>query len=439
MGSDFGISGSDSGFSDESEGKISYGFSDSDICGESASSIVYRMRIDGLRVAVKRLRNEYCANPLYVAAYRKEYLIGRQLKHDSLPVYRAMHAALDEVHIVMDYVDGIRLDEFAATEEGRGYLSMPDNVRRFLDGLLNVTAYLHRSGVIHCDLKPANVMLRHSDRGVMLIDLDKSYTDILDLTHGGTKNISDPVTPGHKPTEQKDFAAIGSIVDYMTEAVPAFPRSSFRRFSKECVSGATNAYRLKRALDGRHRVRIGVIAAAVTVMVATLFIMWHFLSRTEDRRDVMPNPVDENFKDFPQDTVVPVIEEGGVPSSVGSDEDILPRRQGYNQPLVISSEEIDERFSGVIKKVEEGSRKIRGGNMTTSDMMEMVQKIGAEYQTIYNNLSKEYQSGYPELSDIDVADALIRGYEKSRISRIYMPFLEEYQDTMETRMNSGRF
>lgn len=71
--------------------------------------------------------------------------------------------------------------------------------------------------------------------------------------------------------------------------------------------------------------------------------------------------------------------------------------------------------------------------------MDMVQKIGAEYQTIYNNLSKEYQSGHPELSGIDVADALIRGYEKSRIFRIYMPFLEEYQDTMEVRMKAGRF
>lgn len=72
-------------------------FTPENICGEGATSVVYHMRLDGLRVAVKRLKAEQRGNPTCVAAYRKEYIIGRVLKHDSLPLYRELRADEDEV------------------------------------------------------------------------------------------------------------------------------------------------------------------------------------------------------------------------------------------------------------------------------------------------------------------------------------------------------
>ncbi len=159
--SDFG-----SGFSENNLDSVTVGFTDQNICGEGASCIVYRMRLSGLLVAVKRLREEYRTDPSYIASYRKEFQIGQRLKHDALPVYRDFHEDIKNVYIVMDYVDGISIEEFIKTAEGVKYFSSAENVRRFLKELLNVMGYLHRCGVIHCDLKPANIMLRHIDRGV---------------------------------------------------------------------------------------------------------------------------------------------------------------------------------------------------------------------------------------------------------------------------------
>ncbi len=142
-----------------SEDLVRNSFTDKNICGESTSCIVYHTRWQGLRVAVKRLKAEYRTDPRYVESYRKEYQLGRQLKHDALPVYREMHEDANEVYIVMDFIDGVSLKGFLASDDGPEYFSSLDNLKRFLTQLLGVVAYLHRSGIIHCDIKPANIML----------------------------------------------------------------------------------------------------------------------------------------------------------------------------------------------------------------------------------------------------------------------------------------
>lgn len=57
-------SGFSSGFNtSKGENTIDNGFSDENICGEGASGIVYSIRLNGLRVAIKRLRKEFRTNP----------------------------------------------------------------------------------------------------------------------------------------------------------------------------------------------------------------------------------------------------------------------------------------------------------------------------------------------------------------------------------------
>lgn len=84
-------------------------FSADNICGEGGACIVYGMNLDGLRVAVKRLREDLRTLPGYAASYRKEFQIGQRLKHYALPTYRQLHDEIEDVYIVMDYVDGVSL------------------------------------------------------------------------------------------------------------------------------------------------------------------------------------------------------------------------------------------------------------------------------------------------------------------------------------------
>ena len=67
--------------------------------------------------------------------------------------------------IAMDHVDGEALDERLA----RGPLPVDDSLSILL-GVTDALAFLHRSGVLHRDIKPGNVLIRSEDGAPLLAD-----------------------------------------------------------------------------------------------------------------------------------------------------------------------------------------------------------------------------------------------------------------------------
>ena len=48
-------------------------------------------------------------------------------------------------------------------------------IRRFALQILTGVAVLHLNGIIHCDIKPENILLKHHDKsGVKIIDFGSS-------------------------------------------------------------------------------------------------------------------------------------------------------------------------------------------------------------------------------------------------------------------------
>ncbi len=211
----------------------------------------YRRR----RVFVKRLKEEYRYNAVYRAAFEKEYELGAGLKHKSLPEYREAH----DDYIIMDFVDGVTLADIikAATNGDRRYsvivnwLKKPKNIRRVLLELMEVADYLHRHNIVHCDIKPDNVMLAEGSNNVILLDLDKAYTGWLDDTAGSPEIYG--LGKGKRGSVEIDCRGIGAIVDMLGQA--GFPTGRFRRFRNKCFSENIDYDRLLRSLknSGRHR------------------------------------------------------------------------------------------------------------------------------------------------------------------------------------------
>lgn len=420
---------SSSGFSVErnstennfSEDLICNSFTAENICGKSASCIVYQMRRQGLRVAVKRLKAEYCTEPTHVNSYWKEYQLGQQLKHDALPVYRDMHEDVNEVYIVMDFVDGISLSDFLETEAGKEYLRNAENVKRFLTQLLDVVTYLHRSGVIHCDIKPANIMLRHSDRGVMLLDLDKSYSDSLDLTHGGTAFMSDPLAEGEVPTAIKDFTAIGNLIDYIAGRVPKFPANRFRRFRNACRSKEATDERLSRALQSRSESFLWAIGiAAVCIGCGAYYII--------------QTKVDSEQEQPSQQTMLP---EGS--DTVRIIERIDPWQsadpaldQSQSQAKLVA-DDFDNRMSVFIREAEAAMASLRNGNATDKEIRNRISEIIESYTTKYQSILAAYKSENLDMSGIDVEIAVARASERSKATKLLQQFTQAASDTLEQR------
>ena len=193
------------------------------------------------KVFVKRLKEQYRNSARHRAAFEKEYEIGVGLSHPALPVYIDFQGD----YIVMNYIDGRTLANMMATEDE--WLTDGKNAVKVIEQLLEVLEYLHRKGVIHCDIKSDNVLLTYAGNNVALVDLDKVYTSHLADTSGSA--IKYGLEESDKRNTDIDFAGLGLIAGQLAEKVKsAAVKKRIARFSKECKKPGVTAEELKSIL-----------------------------------------------------------------------------------------------------------------------------------------------------------------------------------------------
>jgi len=165
--------------------------------GEGGYGVVFEV-LDherGERVALKRLRR---SSPGALAAFKSEFRLLSRLEHPSLPVLHELFVDGEQGSFSMELVGGHGLREWvgvapraASTETSTATLSglvptsselsraLPSataaidpgtaaRVRAVIEQLLEVLAFVHRSGLVHCDVKPSNVRVTPEGRVVLL-------------------------------------------------------------------------------------------------------------------------------------------------------------------------------------------------------------------------------------------------------------------------------
>ena len=128
------------------------------VLGRGGTSEVYRAKseISGRVVALKALRLEYSRNEDFLALMTREEEM-REIRHDAVVRYydnQRTDAGL--VYLVMDYVEGPGLDQ----KIKQGGMSAEDVMiiaRRVTEGLVAA----HAKNIVHRDLSPDNIILRH--------------------------------------------------------------------------------------------------------------------------------------------------------------------------------------------------------------------------------------------------------------------------------------
>ena len=202
---------------------------------------IYRARWQRRDVFVKRLKEKYRSNPLYLDALDKEYEIGITLKHPSLPYYHFVN----HDYIVMDYIDGVTLEDKIKSKDP--WLTKERNIINLLKNLVEVTEYLHKHHVTHCDIKPDNIMLSLNNHNVILIDFDKCYSDYLHDTSGDPSKYG--LTKQEKGRIQIDFHGIAGVVEKIKDGVPGFQFCKYNEFITECLKPEPSADELLNILD----------------------------------------------------------------------------------------------------------------------------------------------------------------------------------------------
>jgi serine/threonine protein kinase len=177
----------------------------------------------GRVVAVKLLHPALLADPQFNARFQVEARIMAALTHPNvINVYDYGHApaaAGGGAYLVMSYVDGQPLSRRIA-EAGRLSVAETGSVLVQAAKALHAT---HRGGIIHCDVKPANLLIT-PDGTVILVDFGAARptaataAEILGtaLYMAPEQVTGDPVTPA------TDVYALGAVAYHCLAGRPPF-------------------------------------------------------------------------------------------------------------------------------------------------------------------------------------------------------------------------
>jgi hypothetical protein len=105
-------------------------------------------------VVIKQLHQEHNQVPEAIEGFRQEARILASLDHPHVTRIHDVELVQRAWYIVMEYVDGGSLEDRLK----RGPLA-PEEAARITAAILDGLAYIHGRGVLHLDLKPANVLL----------------------------------------------------------------------------------------------------------------------------------------------------------------------------------------------------------------------------------------------------------------------------------------
>jgi serine/threonine protein kinase len=163
-------------------------------------------------LAMKVLHADLAEDMLFLRRFKREARTLAKLQHPNIVRIYGLEEDGDLAFILMDYIEGITL----RTEIRRRGKPFP--LERLLEIMRPVCAALHfahQSGIVHCDVKPANVMIEDSGR-VLVSDFGiarASEAATATLVGAGTPAYMAPeLTRGENPTPHTDIYALGVIL-----------------------------------------------------------------------------------------------------------------------------------------------------------------------------------------------------------------------------------
>lgn len=325
----------------------------------------------GRRWFVKSLTPRYSDLSEARAMLAKEYDIMLSLRHEAI----VRPIAFEELpgigmSIIMDYVDGVTLSEYAATASLR-------QRRAVAEALVDAVAFLHRNGLTHSDLKPDNILVGGTVEHprVTLIDFNLSdaavYTDAKAV--GGNRKYASPeqFCVGYVSSPRSDVWSLGVLLRELRLGPVWKPAIMLAmRVNPEQRLPDASAIALV-----RRRTKNVLIAIYTILIVSALSVAIYLIP--PERQETEANPKTE----LPPVATPEIISSSPTPTS-----EHLPAPSSAGQGRAVSQNSVPEVEQLPVKNEEEAKYDLLISNVSSE-----IEKLRGEIRTFManENLTRE--------------------------------------------------
>ena len=183
-------------------------------------------QLDNKPFAVKMLPSILVSNKRAYRQLKDEAIVAMKLVHPNIVQIRAFEENNGNPFLVMDYIEGQTLDDYLAE---KGKLTEDETVR-ILKPIAGALDYAHGEGVVHRDVKPANVMIRKDGHPYILDfgiarEIQETMTRVTGKLSSGTLLYMSPEQlRGQPPKAAQDVYSFAAMAYECLKGEPPFSR-----------------------------------------------------------------------------------------------------------------------------------------------------------------------------------------------------------------------
>jgi serine/threonine-protein kinase len=189
-------------------------------------------------VAIKILRQDFSNNPNFQNNFRQEARAAANLSHPNIVTVHDFGFADDMLFIVMEYIPGKDLKQLIRQ---RGRFSIDDAIPLIIQACAGI-GYAHRAGLVHCDVKPHNMLvspdarLKVTDFGIARALATITPGERTDIVWGSPLYFAPEQARGEVPTPASDVYSLGVVLYETLTGTPPFTASSADELARMHIS-----------------------------------------------------------------------------------------------------------------------------------------------------------------------------------------------------------